>query len=658
MKALATKKTKRAAAAGRNPSVPPAGPGFASPEYRQLLEDTGLPTLLLDRQLQVRVLTRAVMELFGLKTSDVDRPFSRLAAKFFDPRLATDARSVLTHATPVEREITGPGGRVHFRRVLPHGPADGPLAGVVVTFVDVTARKQAEVAFYESERRHRLIFDGIWEYAIFLLDPEGLISSWNSGAERMLGFTSAEAIGQSLALVLTEEDREAGQVAAKLRRARSLGSIREEGWHMRKDGSRFWGNDLLTALSDSDGRPYGFIKVLRDNTDRKVTEELLRQSKNAAEAANAAKDHFLANVSHELRTPLSAALLWAKLLNGPAPVDPAMLREGLDAIEKSAKEQQVLIEELMDISRISAGKLQLLLKKTALVPLMQATLGTIRSLAIERKIALEENLDPALETVRADPQRLRQVLSNLLTNAVKFTPEGGRISVKGQRHGDTVEIQVSDTGRGIARDFLPHIFNRFSQADSADANVAGGLGLGLAISRQLVELHGGTIAASSAGLGHGATFTVRLPLPKMKPVPTNPPVVTPKAPRLSGLHVLLVEDVEETRKVLATVLRQAGAVVVTAESAPRALEEFNARPPDLILSDLGLGKISGHELIQQIRQWEAVQRTPQVPALALTAYADESNRRRALENGFQRCLTKPVEPYALLSTLYALHAAR
>lgn len=627
-------------------------------DLNSLLRSTEIAVLFLDPRFRVRRFTPAIKDLLAVKENDIGKALSRIRRHFADHSLLKDIRQVLKKTTPRDVEVVSDSGRAYVRRALPYRTSDNRIDGVVITFVDITRLKLAETALRTSEERHRLILEGVAEYAILILDQDGRFVTWSKSAERILGYDQSQALGEPLELIYTDEDRSARTMHKELQQARDNKSITEERWHLRKDGSRFWGTGVFSALYDEGNRLYGFVKVLRDNTDRKIVEETLNKAKTDAENANAAKDHFLANISHELRTPLSATLLWAKLLSVQQDVSPQQLKEGLEAIEKSAKEQQTLIEDLVDTSRMVAGKLRLQPKEIALVPLIQSVLEVTRSAAAEKEIQIVEALDPKVGVVRADPMRMKQVLGNLLTNAVKFTPHAGQIKVGAERVDGQVEIRVSDTGQGISKEFLSRVFDRFTQADPSGIRHTGGLGLGLSIARQLVEMHGGVISAHSDGLAKGAVFTVRLPFPEIISPENHLPVQPRKVPSLRGLQVLLVEDAEETRKALIAVLADAGAKVIAVDSAQHALEAFNRSRADLILSDIGLGKVSGHELIQQIRQWEKARKTPPVPAVALTAYADEKNRTMALKSGFQQILVKPVEPLHLLTTLLALHATR
>jgi PAS domain S-box-containing protein len=621
-----------------------------------LLASADIALFYVDRQRRLRGFTPAMRDLLEVSPAELGHPFHHLLTKFRDDTLLDDMESVMKSRQPREAEIVSDSGRAYVRRALPYQTTTSGANGVVVTFMDITRRKLAETALRTSEERHRLILESVAEYAILVLDPEGRFLTWPAQAERILGYTPEEAVGHPLDLIYPPEATKDGSVARELEEARDRQSVACERWLRRKNGAQFWATEVLSALHDEAGRMYGFVKVLRDNTERKRVEEKMRQAKIEAELANSAKDHFLANVSHELRTPLSATLLWAKLLTatGPATPTPTQIREGLDAILKSSEEQQALIEDLMDTSRIVAGKLRLEPKEFDLAGLVINAAENIRPAANEKGVSLEVAVDPKAGNVSADPQRLQQVIGNLLNNAIKFTPDGGRVRLTLERRGANVTIKVADTGQGIAPEFLPRIFDRFTQAEDSTIRTNGGIGLGLSIVRQLVELHGGTITVESDGLAKGATFSVRLPLPRVIAQRSTSSPRPAKTPSLKGLEILLVEDMPETRKALAAVLNSAGALVVPAASAQEALKLFNEKRPDLILSDIGLGKISGHEFIGQIRQWEKAQKTQNVPALALTAYADQKNREQALLRGFQEVLTKPVEPAQVIALLAAL----
>jgi signal transduction histidine kinase/CheY-like chemotaxis protein len=379
-----------------------------------------------------------------------------------------------------------------------------------------------------------------------------------------------------------------------------------------------------------------------------------------AERADRAKDEFVATVSHELRTPLNTVLGWARLLR-LGKLDAAASARAIESIERSAQNQAQIVDDLLDVSRIAKGQLRLDIRPVELVPVIEAAVDAVRPAATARGISIAAVLVPRAGPVAGDPGRLQQVVWNLLSNAVKFTSEGGRIEVRLEGDAREVTIRVKDTGAGIDAAFLPHLFERFRQADSSSTRVHGGLGLGLAIVRHLVEAHGGSVAAASDGPGKGATFTVRLPVTPARPrrAQTAAPASDGAAPSprpfatLERVRVLIVDDDPDTVEVVRQVLESAGAQVTAAASAGEALAALSARPPDVLLSDLGMPGEDGYALIRKIRSLDPA-RGGRVPAAALTAYAQAEDRRQALLAGFQVYLPKPVEPAELTAAVARL----
>jgi CheY-like chemotaxis protein/nitrogen-specific signal transduction histidine kinase len=375
-----------------------------------------------------------------------------------------------------------------------------------------------------------------------------------------------------------------------------------------------------------------------------------------AEAANRMKDEFLATVSHELRTPLNAILGWSQMLNAGRLDAPAM-EKALTTIERNAKAQTQLIDDLLDVSRIITGKLRLNIRAVDLPSVLMAAVDAARPAAEAKEIRLQTLLDPQAGPISGDPDRLQQVIWNLLSNAVKFTPKGGRVQVRLERINSHIEIVVSDTGIGIDEEFLPHVFDRFRQLDGSKTRRHGGLGLGLAIVRQLVELHGGTVLAENNREGQGAVFTVKLPLLPLRQehlseVPQGHPAVQsdvlPDCPaELSGLHILLVDDEADSRELLSLVLSSCGADIITASTAPEAFGLIQRQQFDVIISDIGMPDEDGFAFIGKVRKLSAEQ-GGNVPAIALTAYASIEDRIQSLRSGFQMHISKPVEPSELV----------
>lgn len=440
------------------------------------------------------------------------------------------------------------------------------------------------------------------------------------------------------------------------------------------DGAWHWIHVNGSAACEDEGRAR-IIGVTVDVTTRKTDEQqrtMLLESERAArtemERAGRLKDEFLATLGHELRTPLNAILGYAQLLRMPG-AQPTDVAEGLDAIERNARVQAQIVEDLLDMSRITSGKIRLDVQPIDLAGVVEAALETVKPAASAKNIRLLSVIDPRSGPVAGDPNRLQQVVWNLVSNAIKFTPKGGRVQVVCRRVDSHVELAVSDSGQGIKPEFLPHIFEKFRQADGTITRGHGGLGLGLSIARHLVELHGGQISATSAGDGRGATFIVTLPLSPIDGQPvigggsvemtgqhprSSAPVRRKFAnpPSLAGIKVLVVDDEPDARTLVKRLLEQCGADVITAASARDAVSALELHGPDVLLSDIGMPEQDGYELIRRIRARDDGRET--IPAAALTAFARSEDRTRALMAGYQTHVAKPVEPSELCAVVASL----
>lgn len=521
---------------------------------------------------------------------------------------------------------------------------------------------RAEEAQRESEERYHLLVENIRDYAIFMLDTKGRIISWNTGAERVLGYTEAEIVGQPGSIIFTPEDIERGEVEKELGTAARDGRASDERWHVRKDGTRFWASGMVTALRDRSRR--GFVKVMRDDTKKKQLEDALRQRAEELAEANRLKDEFLATLSHELRTPLTAILGWTHMLRS-GKFNEANTAQALETIERNARAQARLVDDLLDISRIVTGRLRLDIRPVDLRSVTEAVIEVVRPAADAKSIHLRVESDPGGVPFQGDPDRLQQIIWNLLSNAIKFTPKGGRVEVRLEHVRDYAQIKVSDTGKGISADFLPYAFDRFRQADNTLRREYTGLGLGLSIVRHLTELHGGTVSVESGGEGRGATFTVRLPINLPREADDS---ATGKAtggrqvkngaafdypPVLEGLRVLVVDDDADTLEVISILLMKSGAEVKTAASATEGMETLRQWVPDVLVFDVGMPSEDGYELIRKVRMLRP-ERGGELPAVALTAYARSEDRARALSSGYQMHLAKPVDPEDLISVVAGL----
>ena len=547
---------------------------------------------------------------------------------------------------------------------------DGADQCIALALPLIERRTSAEV-LRASEARLAGIIASVTD-AIVTIDAERRIVVFNAAAERMFRCSAAEALGQKIDRFIPERFH-AGQ-AEQIRFNEDDDRLRHGGpsgtlvWR-RSDGEEF-SIEVSITQAEAVGQTLHTI-VLRDVTERQRVEEeranLLEREQAArvvAEEANRAKDEFLATLSHELRTPLSTMLIWAELLRRRALDEPTTAR-ALETLERNTRVMTQLIDDLLDVSRIVTGKLRLELGSVDLAAVIRAALEAVRPAAEAKELAVECALDPDVGPISGDAGRLQQVVWNLLSNAIKFTPKGGRVRVRLDSEATAARITVDDTGKGITAGFLPHIFERFRQADSTTTRAHGGLGIGLGIVRQLVELHGGVVHAASPGEGGGASFTVIFPL---APVPTvarhdggerQPvaPAARGEVLTLAGLRVLVVEDQDGARDAVAAVLEQCGARVAVAASSTEALATLASFRPDVLLSDIGMPGEDGYALIRKIRALPS-EKGGRVPAAALTAYARIEDRRRALLAGYQAHVSKPVAPADLATVIAHLAGAR
>jgi PAS domain S-box-containing protein len=419
-----------------------------------------------------------------------------------------------------------------------------------------------------------------------------------------------------------------------------------------RDGAYRWHLLHVVPQRDDLGKLAGWIATATDNHEKKQAREEL-------ERASRAKDEFLATISHELRNPLNAILGWTRMLRAGKLEEPRATR-ALETIERNAAVQTALVEDMLDVSRIITGKLVLNVAAVDLRTVVAAAFDTVRMAAEAKQIAVELDLDDDIDLASGDPDRLQQVVWNLLSNAIKFTPRGGRVDVSTRRDGSHVALVVSDSGQGIPQEFLPFVFDRFRQADSTSTRVHGGLGLGLAIVRHLVELHGGVVAVESDGPGTGATFRVRLPLRAVAGEPAGVRAGSGRmgqarmlgdASQLAGVRLVVVDDEPDARELLAAVLEHHGATVTTAESAAEAMVLLGEATPDVLVSDIGMPGADGYELIRRVRAAAHA-----LPAVALTGFARPEDGKRALEAGFSAHMSKPVDPLMLVETVQKLTA--
>jgi PAS domain S-box-containing protein len=510
--------------------------------------------------------------------------------------------------------------------------------------------------------------------AILVTDEAGSVADWNRKFAEMWGLDDAVLDARSetrLLDALARQTTDPAQFTRQVTRIRD--AARAESFDVLElaDGRAI---ERFSRIQVIDGRAAGRVWSFRDITGHRRAEETARRAaeerrqllemeraaRTEAERANAMKDAFLANLSHELRTPLSSIVGWSHVLRRGATVD-AELRRGLEAIERSARMQTQLIEDLLDMNRITSGKVRLDVQPVDPLAVIEAAIETVRPAAEAKGIRVDRLLDPRAGPISGDPNRLQQVVWNLLSNAIKFTAKDGRVQVGLGRVDSLVAISVADTGVGIRPEFLPYVFEPFRQQDGSTARRHAGLGLGLAIVRHLVELHGGTVEARSPGEGRGATFVVYLPPTVARDgddgLAAHPPGAAAQLDLppsvLAGVKVLIVDDQPDARDLIERVLRDCGAAVFAAASADEAIAFVEAERPHVLVSDLGMPEVDGFELLRRVRGLGPV-RGGALPAIALTAFARSQDRTRALRAGFLAHVTKPVELSELVATVAAV----
>ena len=472
----------------------------------------------------------------------------------------------------------------------------------------------------------------------------------------MYGYEAAEIIGKPISILIPSDQPD--EEPNILRRIRSGQPVEHyETKRQTKDGRIIDISLTVSPIRDSKGNIVGASKIARDITEKKRIEVREREAKQRAEALSRSKDEFIATVSHELRTPMTAILGWVRML-ASGQLKPDAQKKAFEVIERNARSQAQLIEDLLDMSRIISGKLKLTMSRVDLSTLIAAVVESHRPTAEMKSIRVRTVIDPEVTYVVGDQERLRQVLWNLLSNALKFTPSGGHVQVSLDRAESLARISVVDDGIGIKPEFLPHVFDRFSQADSSITRFHGGLGMGLSIVKSIVELHGGEVSVSSSGEGKGATFSVMLPL-VTKASRREEEFASAEAlldepltysRDLVGLKLLVVDDEPDTCEMLSFLLEGCGAEVRTANSATDALEQLKTWSPNVLICDIGMPAIDGYELIRRIRSDEKLPNA-HIPAVALTALARIEDRVKALSAGYQMHVAKPIEPVELVSMI-------
>ncbi|MEG3849589.1 chemotaxis protein CheB [Microcoleus sp. herbarium19] len=641
-----------------------------SNDLQNLLASINIPILMLGGDLRVRRFTPAVEGIFSLISSDVGRSLSDITHKLILPDLEQLILEVIRTLNLKVQEVQDRDGRWYDLHIRPYRTIDHKIDGAVVMLVDINELKQSAQRLMEAKNYAETIVETVVQ-PLLVLDLNLRAVTANHAFYETFQVTPAQTEHRSIF--------DLGNRQWNIHGLRSLlevilaGNAEFQDLEVEHDFEPI--GHRIMVFKARKMPPIGdtqmILLAIEDITEQKRLEterSLLMQEQSAraaAEAANRAKDEFLSVLSHELRTPLNAMIGWAQLLRLKK-FDAAKTEEALKTIERSAKAQNQLIDDILDVSRITAGKFRLNACLIELNPLVENAIEVVRLAAAAKNIQLESSLTPLTAKVLGDPSRLQQALWNILSNAIKFTPAGGRVDIALFCIDGMAQIQIRDTGKGIHPDFLPYVFDRFRQADSSYSRKDSGLGLGLSIVRHLVELHGGTVDAESSGEGQGATFTVRLPLRTdegsstpsvLEPVDwaNEPAMPAADIPSLAGVRVLVVDDELDMRQLFTTILEEYGVEACAAASATEALSMLTANPEryDVLLSDIGMPEQNGYSLIRQVRALSA-EAGGQIPAAALTAYARDDDRKEAIAAGFQIHVAKPIQSVQLAGIVASL----
>lgn len=624
----------------------------------------------LEQKIEAR-LARLQMGIEAIRSGNTGEA-RRLASSGVGKRLMDDLRQFVAVMTGEERDLLrrrADDARASVRDARITFVVSNVAACVLALLVGwvvlrgVAARRKANETLHHQREWLRVTLSSIGD-GVIATDTEGSITFLNPVAEALTGWNAADAEGRPITEVfdiINETTRKPVDNPAlhAIREGLTVG-LANHTELVARNGRHVPIDDSGAPIRDTAGNVLGAVLIFRDVTERRRTEQehegvLVREraAREAAEAANRAKDEFVAMISHEIRSPLTAVLGWAQMLL-LGTLDKAESTRAVETIIHNARAQAKLIEDLMDISRVITGKLRLNARPVDPVPIVDDAIDAIRPAANAKSIRLDVYRATLHSLISADPDRLQQTVYNLLTNAVRFTPQGGRIEVRVEQAEGEIRIAVSDSGIGIEKDFLPHVFDRFAQASTSSERKFTGLGLGLAIVRHLVELHGGTVRVDSDGAGKGATFTVALPVVgelERLPIVQADRVADPHI--LTGLRVIVVDDESDTRELITALLTQRGAEVRAFGSAAAALEAIAGWPPSVVVSDIAMPHEDGYAFMRQLRI-RGPEQGGSTPAVALTAFARSEDRVRALASGFQMHVPKPVEAPELIATVARL----
>ena len=620
-----------------------------------LIASTDIATVFIDRSMRIKWFTPRATEIFSMLPVDTGRSLLDITHRLDYPDMAADATQVFESLNMIEREVSSSDARWYIARLLPYRSSEDHIDGTVLTFIDITKRRAAEEELRLGEERMRLVAESTRDYAIILLDEHGVITSWNTGAELIFGHTKAEAEGSYYDFVFTPEDRATGVPETELSTARAKGRCEDERWHQRKDGSRFFCSGEVTLLSGD--YLQGYVKIARDLTGHKRLHEEQTQRLMETQNSSHLKDEFFAVMSHELKHPLNLIQLNAELLRRlPVTKTVTAAARAVNTICDAVTSQARIIDDLLDVARVRTGKLKLKRQPVDLARVLQDIYTVVINDNHPNKVTLELPEGSSGElVVNADPTRLEQIIWNLVNNALKFTPNGGRVQLVASHDDHMARLDVKDSGVGIAAEHLNEVFDLFGQAETQHAtHQREGLGIGLSLVRQLTEAHGGSVEVKSEGLGKGCTFTIRLPLSNAAIEP-KPQSCDEQSGRLGGLTILLVDDSPDVLDTLKLLLEMEDAIVVAFDQPLEALEAAKDGRFDVVISDLGMPVMNGHELMQALRKLPHIKH---IPAIALTGYGASTDLNKSQQSGFDQHIGKPVSYDELIETIEQLRRSQ
>ena len=620
-------------------------------DLQNLISSTDIATVFVDRKMRIKWFTPRAKDIFNVISNDAGRSLFDITHRLDYPLLAKDAAEAFEELHLVEREVRNrETNHWYLARFLPYRTLDDRIEGAVLTFIDITDRRRAEEELRAGEAHLKLLAQSTKGYAIVTLDCDGLVTNWNRGAELILGYRETEVLGQTVDIIYTEQDRQAGVPEAERKRALEHGQATDERWHARRDGSRCFLSGLLNPLVDGTGKVIGFAKIARDLTEERQRSSAQQSELESIQAANLQKDQFFAVLSHELKHPLNLIQLNTDLVaRSQVAKNNPNLRKATQSIQNAVRSQSRIIDDLMDVSRIRTGKLKLQFSTLNYQDVLRGIEAVFAPLAQAENVTFDVYKPEQPVYVQADPTRLDQIIWNLLNNAWKFTKGGERICMQLEREGDLARLDVIDTGEGISADFLPKVFDMFGQAEMQHAQRSKhGLGIGLALVKQLVEAHNGRIEAHSEGISRGARFSIWLPIHLQAELELSESANGGENGGLTGIRILLVDDSPDILETMCELLESEGAVVTPADSGARGIEVATQNEFDVIVSDIGMPEIDGHKMMASIRQQGANRHTP---SIALTGYGTLRDVEKAKAAGFTLHLRKPIDLQALIDAV-------